>query len=359
MRKTASIIFTLSAIAGAASAQSSLTMYGVMDLTARHAANEGVGSINSLTSGGNSTSKLGFRGTEDLGGGLSAGFWLESGIAADNGSVGLSPPGVVFDRRSTVSIFSRRLGELRAGRDLVTSYANWGRFDPFAYVGIASTANFVSATPTGPIRSAFSSSPNTTVRSSNSVQYLLPAGLNGFDGGLMVGLREGGIAANNQHKYIGARLGYATGQLYVSAATGNTENDLTAGQKFKDSAIAAVYNFGIVRLSGGVRQFKFNAAKQTNLLLAAVVPVGVGEVKVSWNRASMAGAVGKSSIDANVATQIGLGYVHHLSKRTAVYTGFAVISNKGAANFTVPGGASGMAGGGTSRGFEVGLRNSF
>jgi len=359
MKKIAGIVLTLGTVAGTASAQSSVTMYGVMDLTARHTSNEGAGSINSVASGGNSTSKLGFRGIEDLGGGLSAGFWLESGIAADHGSIGLSPVGTFFDRRSTVSLISKRFGEVRAGRDLVTSYANWGRFDPFAYVGVASAANFVTASQTGPIRAAFSTSPNTTVRSSNSIQYLLPPGLYGFDGGIMAGLREEGTAASNQHRYVGVRLGYTLGRLYVSAATGNSENNLTLGQKFKDSAIAVKYELSAVKLSGGVRQFRFNDAKQVNLLLGAVVPVGVGEIKLSFNRANMSGTVGGRSIDANDATQIGLGYVHHLSKRTAIYTSFARISNKGGANFTVPGGPSGMRGGGTSRGIDVGLRNSF
>lgn len=353
MKKTASLLLALGA-AGAACGQSSVTFYGTTDLTLRHTSNAGTGSITSLASGGNSTSKFGFRGTEDLGGGMSASFWFESGVAADNGSVGLSPRGLFFDRRSTVSLHSKRFGELRLGRDLVTSYANWGRFDPFAYVGVASASNLITATPNGPIKAAFGSSPNTTVRSSNSIQYVLPSNSLGLEGGLMAAPDEEGTAANNQHKYFGGRLGLRSGRFYVSAAHGVSENDLTQGEKFKDTALGAMYDFGEFRISGAVRQFRFRDAKQTNLLLGANIKAGAGEVRLSWNRASLSG----NNLDGNDADQIGLGYVHNLSKRTAVYASYAYLRNKGNANFTVMGG-SGISAGGSSRGIDFGLRNHF
>ena len=126
-----------------------------------------------------------------------------------------------------MSLASPTWGELRAGRDFVPSYVNWSRYDPFSYVGVAGSNNLVSATPNGPIRSAFSTSPNTTVRSSNSIQWLLPTGWAGLEGGLMVAAGEGGTAANGQHKVIGARLGWASKNYGVSAATTRTENNLT------------------------------------------------------------------------------------------------------------------------------------
>lgn len=66
-------------------------------------------SVYGLANGGNSSSRLGFRGEEDLGGGLKAGFWLEGGINVDDGGTGFK-----FDRRSTVM---GNFGEVRLGRD--------------------------------------------------------------------------------------------------------------------------------------------------------------------------------------------------------------------------------------------------
>src|SRR5215217_179073 len=91
---------------------------------------------------------IGFRGSEDLGGGLSAAFHLESGIAADSGSS--TTVNQFFDRRSTASLVDKRWGELRMGRDFVPTYVSWSRCDPFAYVGVAGSNNLISATQNGP-----------------------------------------------------------------------------------------------------------------------------------------------------------------------------------------------------------------
>ena len=134
------------ATATAAQAQSSVTVSGIADAAVRVVSNEDRGSVKSLVSGSNSTSRLVFRGTEDLGDGLSAGFHLEHGIRLDSGEAVQSTQ--FWDRRSTVSLASRTLGELRAGRDFVPSYVAWTRHDPFSYVGVGGSTNLISATPT-------------------------------------------------------------------------------------------------------------------------------------------------------------------------------------------------------------------
>ena len=83
--KKATTFALLAVASAAASAQSSVTLFGVLDLNARYVKNGDV-SLKSLSSGGINTSRLGFRGIEDLGGGLSAGFWLETGINPDTGT---------------------------------------------------------------------------------------------------------------------------------------------------------------------------------------------------------------------------------------------------------------------------------
>ena len=135
--------------------------------------NTGGNSVKSLVSGSDSTSRIIIRGVEDLGDGLSAGFHLEHGILLDTGTAARRRSSRTAARPSASPA---PLGELRLGRDYVPSYVSWSRYDPFSYVGVAGSNNLVSATPNGPIRSAFSTSPNTTVRSSNAIQWLLPPG---------------------------------------------------------------------------------------------------------------------------------------------------------------------------------------
>lgn len=352
---TTSITATLLAAAALpAAAQSSVSLTGIADAAARSVSNAGRGSLKSLVSGSNSTSRLVVRGTEDLGGGLTASFHLEHGIALDTGL----PTGGFWDRRSTVSLASKSLGELRIGRDFVPSYVGWSRFDVFSYVGVAGSNNLVSATPQGPIRAAFGTNPNTTVRSSNAIQVFLPGGLGGFEGHAMVAAGEGGTATDN--KVMGFRLGWAGKPGSVSFAQTSSENGATAaGGKFKDTAIGGTWNAGFGRLNLAWRKFDRAGAEQVNLMLSGSTSFGPHELKASIVRADLSGRVGAVNIDANDAQQLGLGYVYSLSRRSVLYASYSRISNDGAATFVVPGGPAGLAGGGSSTGYEFGLRHSF
>src|SRR3954463_10735371 len=106
--------------AGFASAQSSVTLFGVVDATLAYGSAGGPGGASrfQLTNSGYNSSRLGFRGTEDLGGGLSANFWLEAGFNSDNGAGSATninnqasgsaaavagTQGLTFNRRATVS----------------------------------------------------------------------------------------------------------------------------------------------------------------------------------------------------------------------------------------------------------------
>jgi predicted porin len=345
------------ACVASAAAQSSVGVSGIVDLAARHVSNEGVGSVKSLVSGSNSTSRLIFSGREDLAGGLSASFHLEHGMLADMGTQAAADK--FWDRRSTVSLASATLGEVRLGRDFVPSYVVWTRYDPFSYVGVARSANLVSATPTGPIRAAFGTNPNTTVRSDNAAQVLLPSGLGGLEGGMLVAAGEGGDAASGRAKALGIRLGYAAKGFGVTAGTTNSQNSLTTSGRFKDSVLGAHVDVANVKLSAAWRQFKYDQAKQVMILLGAVATWGQHEVKASWVKADLSGRVGATVIDRNDAGQFGIGYVYHLSKRSALYATAASVSNDGAARYVVTDGPAGMAGGGTSRGYEAGIRHRF
>lgn len=355
MRLSLFVLATTTAVP--AFAQGSVTLTGIVDLAARSVSNEGVGSMQSLVSGSNATSRIALSGREDLGGGLAAGFHLEHGLAADTGAA--ASAGKFWDRRSTVSLMDRRWGELRLGRDFVPSYSAWSRHDPFAYVGVARSANLVSASPTGPIRSAFGSNANTTVRADNALQWLLPAWRPGLEGAVMLAAGEGGAAASGQAKVIGLRLGYTAAGFGFTAATTRSENSLTGGAKFTDTVLGAQGEWAPVKLSAAWRRFEQADATQTLTLLAASTTFGAHEFKGSWIRSDLAGSVGATAIGANDAHQLGLGYVHHLSRRSALYASWARISNDGAARFVIPDGAAGLVAGGRSSGYEAGFRHRF
>ncbi len=343
-------------ITPAAIAQSSVTVFGIADSAVRHVDNQGLGSVSSLVSGSNSTSRIGFRGVEDLGGGMVAGFHLEHGLLIDEGTPATTTK--FWDRRSTVSVASKTLGEIRLGRDFVPTYRNWSRYDPFAYVGVARSADLISSTPVGPIRSAFGTNNNTTVRADNGVQYLLPK-IGGLEGEVMAAPGEGGDATAGRAKLFGVRIGYATKAFGISAATVQSQNSLTTLGKFKDSAIGGNFTAGPVELSAAWRQMKYASVKQTNLLLGAEATFGPHVLKASVQQVNLDGKVGAVDVSANDATKLGLGYVYNLSKRSAIYTTVARINNDGAARFTIPGGAAGLAAGASSTGYEAGLIHKF
>jgi len=367
------------AVAGVASAQSSVTLFGVVDAAFSGYSNKSENAFgqdvkvqkNQLTNSGYNSSRLGFRGTEDLGGGLAASFWLEAGLSNDDGNTGgnIANQGStvtgLFNRRSTVSL-SGAFGEVRLGRDYVPTFWNDTVFDPFGTNGVGtnliSTANgFGPGSPTG-----FTAN-NMYVRASNSVGYFLPPNLGGFYGQVMYAFNEATKydnaaltpdIANTQRagRYIGGRFGYANGPLDVAAAYGEATNsdNFFAGTTsvLKSFNIGASYDFGVVKLFGEYSQAKnetdrsaitaFNAFGFTDpgakgWLIGATVPVGPGLIRASYSGVKYSDLPLPAGIP--VANQIfglkdpkadkfALGYVHNLSKRTALYATVAYVNNK-------------------------------
>jgi len=344
MRKTLFASAMLCALSGGAMAQSSVTIFGTMDVGARHVEN-GAGALYTISSHGASTSKIGFRGLEDLGGGLQAGFWLESQIDPDVGTAGGSngTASAFWNRRSTVSLLGT-FGEVRLGRDYVPTFSTIADFDPFNTNGVGNALNLINQDSLG-------SGVVTQTRANNAVSYFLPS-LGAFYGNVMAAPGEG-LAGQ---KYMGGRFGYAAGPLKVQAAMGRTNTATADTPKFKQTNVGASYDFGMARLVGFVNVNKFDVKKATVYLLGAFVPVGTGEIHVAYlNRDSSGGGT-----DANDAKQFTLGYMYFLSKRTALYGNAGRLTNKGAANFVQSGGpAIGSLTGFTNTGYEVGLRHFF
>jgi predicted porin len=353
MKKSLLALAVLGAFAGVASAQSTVTLFGVVDLNARQVKNGSNDALNTMGTDGNASSRLGFRGVEDLGGGLSAGFWLEAGLAADSGNMGgnngLTAPtngsANIFNRRSTVSLLGG-WGELRLGRDYTPSFWNTTVFDPFGTNGVGSFLNIAN--------NGLGTNAITYVRANNTIGYFLPSNLGGLYGQAQVSAQEGG--AVNGNKQFSGRLGYAAGPFNVALSYGSTDSLQGAvEQKYKHGNIAGSWNFGFLNLMAQWDKLEAGAREQKTYLIGTVVPLGQGEFKFAYSKADQSGA----GFDGADADQIAVGYVYNLSKRTAMYGHLSRIKNKNAlAAFAISGGA-GSAANDTSRGVEVGLRHSF
>ncbi|HET7526790.1 MAG TPA: porin [Burkholderiaceae bacterium] len=332
----------LATLAATASAQSSLTLYGVVDLGVRYVKN-GDASVTSLASGGNNTSRFGLRGSEDLGDGLRAGFQLESGINADSGT----PQDATrfWNRRSTVSLLGS-LGELRLGRDYTVTYLGYEEYDVWSDVGITAVGKFDSSLGTAR---------DTAIRSDNQIVYFTPA-LGGVYGRLAFAPGEGVVGK----KHAAGRVGYAAGPLDVSLSIGQTMVAPVGGDdRFKTADLGAAYDFGPFKLSGYLTHSTFAGMKATNAYIGGQVPLGLGLVRASYLRSNLSGrnAAGLS-IDADDAQQVALGYLFNLSPRTAIYSNVSHVINEGASAVAIDRNPT-LLPGRNSTGFDVGVRHSF
>lgn len=349
--KKSLIALAVLAASGAAMAQSSVTLFGIVDATYAYGSGS-VANKSQLTNSGYNSSRLGFRGVEDLGGGMSASFWLEAGVNNDNGSGGTTSTnnqgasgvtgggGLTFNRRSTVSL-NGGFGEVRLGRDYTPQFWNLTVFDPFGTNGVGTTQTLNSSLG-GP----------TTVRASNSIGYFLPGKLGGFYGQAQYYMGENLSNAANKKDGNGLalRAGYANGPINVALAFSDTK--FLAGN-IKAVNLGGQYDLGVAKIMAHYNQDDVKGgAEGKGFLIGGLVPVGAGEIRLAYStyKIDTVGADPRSN-------KIALGYVHNLSKRTALYATYAHVSNKNGAAQSLNGSVT--AAGDNSNGYDFGIRHSF
>lgn len=358
-------LVALAAIAfvGAASAQtapaSSVTLWGVVDLGVSHYTNGGGQSVTKMTSSGLSSDQLGFRGTEDLGGGMSANFWLEGLITPQDGNSG----GLKFTRRSTLSL-AGNFGELRLGRDYSPTFWNYTVFDPFGTLGAGSGSNITLA-------NIGINGTGNMVRAANGVSYLWGFAPNGqsavgsgiyFQGTYALGGTVSPTApgvGSSDGDYLGARIGYANGPVNAALSLAQEKN-LAAGDFTYDN-IGGSYNFGPASVSLLYAEAKNGTAggnlKYKTWELGGTIQAGPGYIPVSFADGKMNDAIGSH------AQQFAVGYVYNLSKRTALYATYSHINNKTGALATFAGGNGSSSGlpatNGSGNGYDIGVKTSF
>ncbi len=288
-----------------AQAQSSVTVYGVVDaaVAIEDTGEAGRGSRKVLNSGNQSSSRLGFRGTEDLGGGLKAVFNIEHGFGVDTGTA----DSAFWGRRSVVGL-EGGFGSLMLGREL----------SPIA--GVASASDIFGQGFFGTNLSAFGTG-RLTRRLSNSVNYRTPS-FGGVRASVVASPSEGAAGAS---KVLGLAVEYSASGLYAGGGYHDVER--LTGEKDKEYAFGLGYRFGSVDLKG-------------NLLVAD--PAGAGNKFEQLNLGASVG-LGKGRLFGNVqsnrldggakGTGLAVSYAYDLSKRTNVYASYARLSNNERARF--------------------------
>lgn len=330
MKKSLLALAALGTLAGTASAQTALTVYGIVDAGIVSERGGPQGSVLKLSSGVQNGTRLGFRGIEDLGGGLSARFVLETGIAADTG--GFNQGNLAFARQAFVGFSGTNWGSVTLGRQYTPHYLAIADIDPFA-VGLAGNAlNLMS----------------TVIRMSNTIKYS-SANWGGFNGEAAYGFGE--VAGDNTaNRQIGASVGYTNGPIIAKLAY-HTAYDLAGINAFRTILLGAKYDFGPAAASLAYGANRGVATIDSRDWMVGVsVPFGASTLLASYVRKD------DRTIANQDAHQWALGYTYAVSKRTNFYTSYGNISNDNGARFTV---GNAIDPGTGDKAFNVGVRHSF
>jgi predicted porin len=308
--KKSLIALAVLAASGAAMAQSSVTLYGVADLSLAKASGSSMQmSGNGVLNNGNS--RLGVRGVEDLGGGLKASFNFEQGINAESGAT----DAVTYQRNAWMAL-QGGFGRVQMGRTLTPSFfgvAAWELTGTANYSAVANQFGFAG----GPTRN-------------NSVlQYTFAA--NGFSGTL------GYIFKERQRWQLQVRP-----ERHLQPRPDRCIVCLQQGQqRFKGNyALGGSYDFGSFKVAGSIQN---PAGNSKGFTLGATVPLGAFSITAD---------IARQNGDGMKNTDFVLEGKYALSKRTFAY---AVYYKDGDAN----GAAAGGYATGAKSHFGVGVRHNF
>ena len=335
MKKTLIALATLAAVSGTAFAQSTATIYGIVDLGYQSTKNTVNGASTKQTAMANGTqsgSRIGFKGTEDLGGGLKANFVVEAGIKPDEGDMEFGKS----NRQSFVGL-EGGFGSLNLGRQYTLHHVNQGAADMLGNIG---NAGYIGGL-------------DSLVRVSNAFTYTSPS-FSGFTAAAQIGLGEtttSSTVTEKANELSAIRLAYANGPLAVSFANetvknptaafgaitwlGMTAADVAGYNKRKVNSLAASYDFGIAKVGFVNNNSKFaetgaNDLKWKGNTISASMPMGALTLLASTGS-------GKFSMDGSAnstkASAYQLGASYALSKRTNAFafTGQTKFTDTGAA----------------------------
>ena len=311
--------FCCAAAAITAHAQSSVQIYGVMDVFAGQIKNTGGGLAATRTTevvnpGGMTTSFVGFRGTEDLGGGLGAVFALESFIRADTGQIGRNDADPFWGRLAVVGLESSTWGTVTLGRHVTPYSLATTNFTPFAGSTTLSTS----------FANVFRNNLQGDTRFNNSVRYRSP-NMKGFTVDAVWSLGREIDQGPDFHRdrafdgtlrYTSANWSVITGTRQINLNASNDDHEQSAYM------IGGMYDFKVVQVYAQAHDIEERFAnptlnvKRRSYDASLAIPIGPGQLSASvgWTRTS----------DTNPAVpnsrhSWAIGYNHYLSKRTDLY----------------------------------------
>lgn len=314
--------------------QSNVSVYGVLD-TALDFSNQGDGTLSRLQSGGAYGSRLGFRGSEDLGGGLKAIFTMEAGIGHDTGT--LQQGGRLFGRQSFVGM-GTPYGTLTMGRQYSPQFYVFSDSDAFGLGHAPGLMMITRTNATGGTAFILNSIANTS-RLDNTIIYESPT-INGFKGRALYGTKEGTLGHAS-----GASGHYANGPLI--AGVGYTQlKDGDGVGKWKALTVGGSYLIGNTKVfagytrdtddssrtpAGGGASLRFDL---TNIGIQHTVSAALQLL------AQVTNVQDKSSNEVGDRDSMvfGVGAKYALSKRTTLYTSFGTIDNNNGSAYSLGGG---------------------
>lgn len=340
--KKSLIALAVLAASGAAMAQSSVNLYGIVDAHFGSVKSGAAGALaqTKLDSGGLNTNRFGFRGTEDLGGGLSATFNLEQGFSVDSGNAGDSAK--AFNRVAIVGL-TGSFGTVNFGRNY-TAYDNLrGATNTIGNFNYSTTGDVFKMTGmAGQAGSPSSNNGDYTNTSDNQIYYATPV-FSGFSGAIGYGLGENKSTTKGADSILSLHVKYQNGPLLVGfahqdqdfdvdgGATGKfgAQSGTVAGVAGKYNLLAGSYNFGPAKLSAGynTKSTKTTSTfKDKEYYLGVDVPLGATTLYFGY--ASSTGDV--DGVKTTKASGYSIVAKYDLSKRTSIYGGLKDVDGKNA-----------------------------
>ncbi len=348
MKKSLIALAALTTLSAASFAQSSVTVYGKIDLGLVVDGGSPQGKSVRIASGETAGSRVGFKGSEDLGGGYKAAFQLETGFCADSaaGAPNFCTGSNQFMGRQDHGDLSGPFGTISAGRQYSLDYGAILNADPFL-TGLA-----------GDVQDVIGD--KTAIRLNNDVLYSTPT-FGGFtlSGEIAFGETTGNWKAGRE---VGSGLLYKQGPLWADLTFYDADNANGVGVLRKAWQLGAIYDFGVLKLHGLVISTKGNPTgalrptDELDTMLGVTVPVAGGNVVANYtHRNDRTASTARGGGDRD-ATQVAVGYYYPLSKRTTAYTAFGHIDNEHGAAYTVGNATENGTG---NKAFNLGMVHNF
>ncbi|MBI1905551.1 MAG: porin [Rhodocyclales bacterium] len=338
MQKSLIFIALSGALCTAAQAQSSLTVYGVVDMNYTTLSGNGR-SRNVMDPGGISGSRLGFRGSEDLGNGLKAIFELEYGSLKIDANQGISGA-----RQSFVGL-KGAWGSILGGYIYSPADDFNSGYDGLSNSGLLSArANMLND-------GGFSTKVDDTF--TNAVAYISPS-LGGLTLRAVVGLGEQESSPKEKKYAFGAE--YIRGAFKTALVYHYIDNQggVAPAANLRETALGIGYDFGVAKLLGTYAMKKASGGgDDISWALGAQIPAGAGSVRLSYAALDMSTKSGGKD-----ARGWSAAYFHDLSKRTTLYTGYHALDNGSTASYNHER-LTGLSAGSNARLFTVGMRHKF